>query len=256
MSADLLASLHLDAVLPALALLAPHDAELREAASGRVSFGVTLRTRGLASRRRLAFSPDGAITTATSAERGDLRLWFPGPGQLVRTMEKRASLVVPTGGWGGLGQLGRFSRAGARLDALLRNPSVSPPLFAFGSLAVGLAGAAVWLRLHPDGASRRAALGDGLVAFSCPALPAPLWIDLSALETGVGPAPRAPITELFFKNLDTLIAELEHRLDALAALGGGELRIRGHLLIAERLGLVLAEVGRLLNPPASSSRHE
>ena len=256
MSSALIASLHLDSVLPAMALLAPHDAELRAAAAGRGPFGVFMRVRGLASRRRLAFSADGLIASGVSPERGDLRLWFPAPGQFVRTVEKRASLVVPVGGWGRLGQAGRFSRAGARLDTLLRNPSADPTLFAFGSLAVGLAGAAVWLRLHPEGAARRAALGNGVVTFACPALPEPLWIDLGALTSGVGAAPRAPIAELVFRDRDTLIAELEHRLDALAALGGGELRVRGHLLIAERLGLVLAEVGRLLNPPASSPRHE
>jgi hypothetical protein len=257
----LTATLTLEAALPALALLAPHDAELRRAASGPRPFAVTLSVRGLASRRRLAFAPDGTVTTDDSTTPGapassrhpfprDLRLWFPTANQFLRATANRPALALPHGNLAALGQLSRFKAAGRRLEQLLRDPAVHPALFAYGNLAVGLAGACAWLRHHPDAPARRAALGDGLLTFACPALPAPLWIDLAALTSGTGPAPRPPVAELTFATLGTLLAELAHTLDALAALGGGELRIRGHLLIAERLSLVLNEVSRLLNPPS------
>jgi len=246
----LTAALNLEAALPALALLAPHDAELRRAASGPRPFAVTLAVRGLSSRSRLVFATDGTITTSASPAPGDLGLWFPTANQFLRATAHRPALALPHGKITSLTQLTRFTAAGQRLDKLLRDPRENPALFAFGNLAVGLAGACAWLRHHPDAPARRAALGDGVLTFACPALPAPLWLDLAALTTGTGPAPRAPIAELTFATLDTLLAELDHSLDALAALGGGELRIRGHLLIAERLSLVLNEVSRLLNPPA------
>lgn len=245
------ALLALEAALPALALLSPHDAELRRAAAGPRAFAVTLTVRGLTPIRRLAFAADGTVTTSGENTSGDLRLWFPCVRQFQRALDQRPALALPLGGWSSLGQLARFQTAGRRLDALLRDPSIAPSLFAFGNLAVGLAGACSWLRYHPDAPARRVALGDGLITFTCPALPAPLWIDLGALTSGTGPASRTPVAELFFSDLDTLLAELAHKLDSLAALGGGELRIRGHLLIAERLSLVLNEVSRLLNPPAS-----
>ncbi|MCX6936545.1 MAG: hypothetical protein NTU80_01400 [Verrucomicrobia bacterium] len=244
----LLAARHLEAVLPALALLAPHDAELRRAAAGSRTFAVALTVRGAAAPRRLAFAAEGGITTASAAQTGDLRLWFPTAGQFLRVVNQQPALLLPLGGWGSLGQVGRFAAAGRRLDRLLRDPRENPALFAYGNLAVGLAGVAVWLRLHPAGAERRARLGDGVATFACTALPAPLWLDLRTLTSGVGAAPRPPMVELTFADLPTLLAELEHRLDALAALGGGELRIRGHLPVAEGLGLVLNEVSRLLNP--------
>jgi hypothetical protein len=248
----LLAALHLEAVLPALALLAPHDAGLRCAAAGFRSFAVALSVRGAAAPRRLAFAADGGITTANAAQPGDLQLWFPSAGQFLRVINQQPALLLPLGGWSSLGQIGRFAAAGRRLDKLLRDPRESPALFAYGNLAVGLAAVAVWLRLHPDGAERRARLGEGVATFACPALPAPLWLDLRTLTSGIGPAPRPPVTEVTFADLPTLMAELEHRLDTLAALGGGELRIRGHLPVAERLGLVLHEVSRLLNPSPHS----
>lgn len=248
----LVAALHLSAALPALGLLAPHDADLRRAAAGNRNFAISLSARGVPASCRLAFAADGAVSAITNAPPrvGDLRLWFPSAGQFLRATSQKSAVALPLGGWTSLGQLGRFQAAGARLDILLRDASVAPALFAYGNLAVGLAGACAWLRHSPSAASHRTALGNGILTFACPALPAPLWIDLGALVSGVGPAPRAAIAELTFTDLHTLLAELDHSLDALAALGGGELRIRGHLLIAERLSLVLNEVSRLLNPPA------
>jgi hypothetical protein len=253
----LLAALHLEAVLPALALLAPHDAELRRSAAGARPFAVALAVRGVPGARRLAFAPAGDITTASAGQHGDLRLWFPAATQFLRVVNQQPALVLPLGGWSSLGQSGRFAAAGRRLDTLLRDPHENPALFAYGNLAVGLAGAATWLRLHPEGAARRARLGEGVITFACPALPAPLWLDLRTLTSGIGAAPRPPVTEVTFADLPTLMAELEHRLDALAALGGGELRIRGHLPVAESVGLVLNEVSRLLNPsPVQASDTE
>jgi hypothetical protein len=251
MSAALITLLHLEAVLPALAVLAPYDEELRRAAAGTGDFSVVLMTRGVPARCRLTFSAAGSITAAEASPSGALRLWFPSPGQFLRTMAQKPACVLPLGGWTALRYVSRFSAAGRRLDELLRDPKPSPALFAFGNLAVGLAGAAALLRYKPDARRQLAGFGEGVVTFACPALPAPLWIDTGTLQWGAGLAPRATLAELVFNDLETLLAELSHRLDALAALGGGELRIRGHLLLAERLGLVLTEVGHLLNPPVS-----
>jgi hypothetical protein len=86
------------------------------------------------------------------------------------------------------------------------------------------------------------------VVFACPAFPAPLWIDLATLAIGSG-EPAAPVTaRITFASLDTVIAELDHALDAPAALGLGTLRIEGHLPLAEALGLLMLQAGKLLKP--------
>lgn len=249
-AASLLATLHLEATLPALATLAQHDTRLREAAAGPRAFAITLLTPGCPRPRRLAFTADGIITTSAAAEPGDLRVWFPTDGQFLRATRHKPALALPLAGWSSLRQLSRFQTASHRLDALLRVPETDPVLFAYGSLVVALAAACAWLRHAPAAPGHRARLGEGIVTFSCPAIPSPLWIDLGHLASGCGPAPRSPVAEVSFHNLDTLLAELTRSLDSLAALGGGELRIRGHLLIVERLSLVLDEVSHLLNPPA------
>ena len=240
------AALYLEAVLPALAHLAPHDEALRRAASGPRAFAVSLAVRG-GSVRRLTFSPDGTIVTGTTPQPGDLRLWFPNAGQFLRTMENRPALALPVGGWGSLGQVRRFSAAGARLETLLNTRSDAHlRLHAWGNLLVGVAAACAWLRHHP--AQRAGLVGIGVLA--CPDFPAPIWFDAGALTWGLG-EPAEPVTvRITFARLSVVLAELNNQLDQPAALGLGDLVITGLQPLAEKLGLVMLKAGKLLKPAA------
>ncbi|MCS6243900.1 MAG: hypothetical protein H2172_08615 [Opitutus sp.] len=241
----LLATLHLHAALPALGMLAAHDETLRHAAGGSREFAVTLSVRGIPESLRIVFLANGTITTSTEAARpGDLRLWFPSAGQFLRTVAHRPALTLPLAGWSQLPQVRRFSAAGARLEALLTTCTETHlALHAWGSLLVGIRASITWLRLHP---ADHAHLSCGTVIFTCPALPATLWIDLATLTVGTG-EPATPVTaRITFANIATVLAELDHRLDAPAALGLGTLRIEGHLPLAENLGILMLKVGKLL----------
>lgn len=250
MTADALkATLYLEAVLPALTPLAFHDTGVRSAASGPRDFALSLSIHGLTARRRLVFTHDGIITTSSASEPGDLRLWFPSVGQFLRAMAARPALALPVGGWGALTQVRRFSAAGARLETVLNaRADAHLALHAWGSLVVGLAAAASWLRHHSDGPATRDRLGHGTAVFVCPAFPEPLWINLATLTTGTGDAAASATVRVEFADLATLLAELDHRLDAPAALGLGTLRITGYLPLAESLGLVMLKAGNLLKP--------
>ncbi len=245
---SLKAALYLEAVLPALAHLSPHDEELRHAASGPRAFAVSLTVRG-GSIRRLAFSADGTISTGTTPQPGDLRLWFPAAGQFLRTMENRPALALPVGGWGSLGQVRRFSAAGARLETLLNTRADAHlRLHAWGNVLVGVAAACAWLRHHPDGPALRARLAVGTGVLACPDFPAPIWFDTGALTWGLGEPPAPATVSIVFSNLSVVLAELDNRLDAPAALGLGDLTITGLQPLAEQLGLVMLKAGKLLKP--------
>ncbi|MFA6961121.1 MAG: hypothetical protein WC205_10245 [Opitutaceae bacterium] len=244
---DLKAALYLDAALPALAALAPLDATLRAAAAGPKDFAVYLSVRRLPTGRRLAFAADGTITTSATAQPGDLRLWFPSAGQFLRTTANQLALTLPISGWGQLTQVRRFSAAGARMETLLNTRADAYlALHAWGSLLVGLAAAASWLRLHPSGWHGLPA--RGIAVFVCPLFPAPLWLDLATLTHGTGEAPGPATVRVEFADLATLLAELDNQLDAPAALGLGKLRITGYLPLAENLGLVMLKAGNILKP--------
>jgi len=242
------AALYLEAVLPALGHLAPHDEALRHAASGPRAFAVSLAVRG-GPVRRLALSADGTIATGDTPRPGDLRLWFPTAGQFLRTMETRPALALPVGGWGSLGQVRRFSAAGARLETVLNTRADAHlPLHAWGNLLVGVAAACVWLRHHPS--ERTGLSGTGTLA--CPDFPAPIWFDAGALAWGVGDLPASPTVRITFARLSVVLAELDNQLDQPAALGLGDLVITGLQPLAEKLGLVMQQAGQLLKPAPGS----
>jgi hypothetical protein len=256
-TAYLLAALYLEAVLPVIAPLAGRDAVMA-ATLGGADFAVHFSAPS-ALRARISVQANGVIAVSGPAAQvcaGDIRLWFPTVGQAVRALDggNRFALALPLGGWARLACLRRFSAAGRRLEFLLNSrPAVGDPalaLHAWGNLAVGLAAANVWLRHHPEGPATRALLGSGIVVFSCPAFHTPLWIDLTTLTSGGGPPPATGtlMAEITFADLDTLLAELDERLDAPAALGLGSLRLAGYVPLAENLGILLARVGALLKP--------
>ena len=239
-STSFLAHLYLDAVLPALAELSAHDAPLRAAASGSRSFAVTLDVRHVGS-RHLAFTPEGLISTAPQPK--SLRLWFPTAGQFLCTVSNSPALTIPLAGWSQLPQVRRFSAAGARLETLLNTRADAYlALHAWGNLLVGIRATTTWLRHHP---ADRARFPFGTVVFACPAFPSPLHLDLATLTAGPG-EPASFTTRITFADLPTLLAELDHQLDAPAALGLGTLRIEGHLPLAENLGLLMLKAGELL----------
>jgi hypothetical protein len=253
--AALLAALYLEAVLPALPHLAAHDAALAAALAGPDLAVSLLAPAGL--RTRLALT--GGVASVTHLVRpADLRLWFPSAAHVVRAFDGqgRPALAVPVGGFLKLLRARRLLAAGARLETLL-NTRAAPhlALHAWGNLLVGLAAGASWLRRHPDGPAQHRRLGGGWATFNCPAFPAPLWFDAATLTWGVGPPPGPVRVAVSFADLATVLAELDQRLDAPAALGLGELRIEGYLPLAEQLGIVMLHAGKLLKPqPVPSAR--
>ncbi len=244
------AALYLEAVLPALPLLAAHDTALAAALSGP-DISVSLSAPGNL-RARLGVVRNQATVTRDPRP-GDVRLWFPTCGQVIRAFDGsgRTALGLPLGGFTRLHHARRLVAAGYRLETLLNTrDDAHLALHAWGNLIIGIHATITWLRRHPDGAALRANLGNGVAVFACPAFVAPLWIDLTTLSAGAGEPP-APVTvRVEFADLETVLAELDHQLDAPAALGLGTLRITGYLPLAEHLGLVMLKAGSLLKSAA------
>lgn len=243
------AALYLEAVLPALPLLAAHDAPLASALAGpdvSISFSAP---GGL--RARLGIARNKATVTRAPCS-GDVRLWFPTHDQLVRAFDGsgRVAFALPLGGFFQLARARRLVAAGRRLETLLntRDPA-HLALHAWGNLLVGIQAATTWLRHRPS--ARHGIPSRGVAVFACPAFPSALWLNLADLSTGVGETPEAVTVRVTFADLATVLAELDHQLDAPAALGLGTLRLTGYLPLAESLGLVMLKAGKLLKPAAS-----
>ena len=250
--ASLLAALYLEAVLPVLPHLAAHDAPLAAALTGADVAVTLLAPGGLGC--RLVVSAN--VATVTHAPRsGDIHLWFTTAHQVVRAFDGkgRPALALPLSGFHRLLRARRFVAAGARLETLLNTRADTHlALHAWGNLLVGIAAASVWLRRHPDGPALHSRIGSGIGTITCKDFPAPIWFDAAALTWGVGPPPGPTRVAITFGNLDVVLAELDQRLVAPAALGLGELRITGYLPLAEHLGVVMLAAGKLLKNSSES----
>jgi len=249
--AKLLAALYLEAVLPALQHLATHDASLSAALAGPDVAVTVLAPGGL--RCRLAVTA-GVTTVTTVPQKGDVRLWFPTAHQVVRSFDgqRRSALALPIGGFHRLLRARRFVVAGARLETLLNTRADAHlALHAWGNLLVGIAAASAWLRRHPVGRELHSRIGSGIGTLTCKDFPAPIWFDAAALTWGVGMPPGPVRVAITFGSLDVVLAELDQRLVAPAALGLGDLRITGYLPLAEHLGIVMLAAGKLLKPSPS-----
>lgn len=244
-STSFLAALYLEAVLPVVPDLAAHDSLLAASLAGP-DVAVTLKTSGDL-RARLAITGN-QVRYSTDPQSGDLRLWFPTPAQLVRAFDGRGrpAFALPTGGFHRLLRARRLVAAGDRLNTLLNNRTNAPlALHAWGNLLVGIHAVTTWLRHHP---ADRARFPSGVLVLSCPAFPDTLHLDLATLTVGTG-EPAAPATaRITFADLATVLAELDHQLDAPAALGLGTLRVEGHVPFAENLSLLMLKAGNLLKP--------
>lgn len=254
--AKLQAALHLHAVLPALAVLAPRDPELAAILSGRRT-AVTLRVPGLEP-TGIEFGA-GRLTVGHAQIPDSLVLQFPSIGQFARACAKRPALAVPVAGITQLGEARRMlDRAGARLEKVLtdRDAARRDPDFArlhvVAALSVAIAGAAVWIRRHADGPGVRDRFEGRLVSFTTTDPEFSVWLDLAPKipAWGVGAPPRQADAAVWFADLPTALGELTHSGDSLASLGLGTLRIAGLLPLAERIGLVMQDVDRILLPAA------
>lgn len=250
------AALHLHAVLPALAVLAPRDPGFAGILTG-ADTAVTLRVPGIEPTR--VQRAGGKLTVTHRASPGGLLLHFPTAGQFVRTMERRPALALPLAGITELPAAKELlERAGARLETVLTDRAAvrRDPAFARlhvpVALTVAVAGGAVWLRRHPDGSALRDRFEGRLVHFTAADPEFSIWLDLAPKipAWGLGAPPRAADAEIRFADLPTAVGELLHENDSLAALGHGHLRIRGHLPLAEQIGLVMQKVDRILQPAA------
>ena len=247
------AALYLEAVLPALPALAAHDEALAAALAGpdvAVSLFAPSKLRA-----RVAVTSNRASVTH-EPQRADLRLWFPSTGQLIHAFDGsgRPAFALPFAGLIHLPRARRLVIAGKRLETLLNTRAPGHlALHAWGNLLVGIHAATTLLRRRPSAWHGLPARGS--IAFACPAFPTPLWIDLSTLTVGTS-EPSAPVAaRVTFADLSTVFAELDHALDAPAALGLGTLRVEGHLPLAEALGQLMLQAGRLLKPSSQLSAH-
>jgi hypothetical protein len=252
---SILARLHLHAVLPALADLTENSAAAREAAKGwdfalRLQLAGGLGTTIVPHGTRLEVYPHGG-------PKPRLTLHFLSALQLNRTF-----LGAPTWPPLPMGQVWRLGglRPFTALTKLL-NDALQPDAAALEDPA--------FLRMHlrllfkvllgalpviagsdPAAAHTLAATPPGLAEILMPALDLSGWArwDGKRMTAGAGPAPDAPDARIRFRDEAAATAALRSQLDNAAAVGLGQIEVRGLVPLADGLGVVMDRVEAYLKP--------
>lgn len=257
----LLARLHLQAVLPALEDLVAVSPAARRLAEG---WKVSLRLR--------VSGPDGPAATIVSPGDGSLRVYphggvpagmtllFLSAGQLNRTFLNAAALPpLPLGAPWLLGKLPRFTRLAALLNTALQPAAGTLEDAACRDVHLRLLFRVLIGAIPPIGMGDPAAAHSlshtpaGLAEIRSPARGLRGWVQWTGrtLTSGMETPPGAPDVAITFCDLATVDAALLGTLDNGAAVGLGQIEVRGLVPLADGLSVVMDKVDGYLKPPAA-----
>jgi len=247
--------LYLEAVLPTLAALVRFDPAARDLVSAH-RFGIRFCVPGLPS--KVAIFDGEHSGTENRKEVPTLSLWLPSAGQCVRLFSKTGfALPIPVGGFPVATNLGRFQQLTERMEAVLtpNESDLTDPDFlrihVFLSLHLAVHALVPMLEEEPVGREVWTGLPEGVAefAFARDQFPA-MWLDARGNRpvAGWGPSPEPPRVSLEFKNEEAARLAMASRLDSLAALGRGDLVLRGFVPMADALDLVMQQIQAYLLP--------
>ena len=261
---NLLARLHLHAVLPALEDLVKLSPEARALAEGW-NFSLRLRLGGRDGAVASLVSPgDGSLTVHPHADvPARLTLRFLSAVQLNRTfLNRRALPPVPTAGFWNVARVGPFTKLAKLLDAALQPApgALGDPAFrerhvrllfrvllgAIPVLADGDPVARHTLSHTPGGTAEIRAPSLGLVGWA-------RWSQ-GRMTGGPGTAPGGPPDVVItFTDRETADAALLGSLDPNAAVGLGKVDVRGLVPLADGLSVAMDRVEYYLKPAGTVS---
>jgi hypothetical protein len=216
---------------------------------------VRLRTRSGLSTRIDFLDGEAQVDSQISGQRA-IELLFFTDRQLNKTFSGTGfSLPIPVGGFARLSRLRIFSKLIARLQRVLmtspRRPLDQKLLDMHADLLMGeLIPSAIAQLVSFDAPCRRwlAPYSDKLVQFEVVGVGAS-WIRFR--EDGAvyasGEPGELPDVIIAFRDRDVAVAAIHGDLDTLAALGNGQMTVRGLIPLADALDRVLDRLGLLLN---------
>ena len=258
---NLLARLHLHAVLPAMEDLADLVPAARELAA---NWPFSLRLQLAGGPAATLVSPgDGTLAVHRHGDvPAKLVLRFFSAAQLNRTfLNQKALPPLPTGGFWRVAKVGPFTKLARELDLALQPApgALDDPAFLerHVRLLFKVLVGAIPVLAEGDPVSRHT-LGhtpDGTAQISLPALDLTAWARWrqGRMTSGMGAAPggRPPDVAITFTDRATGDAALLGRLDPNAAVGLGKVDVRGLVPLADGLSLVMDRVEVFLKPPGA-----
>lgn len=253
--------LYLRAVFPRIVDLCHYDGKTRDRVASVGSFRIRIIVRnGLTQAIRVDTVAPSSLSKSDSTE---VTLALANAGQLNALFSgKGFSLPIPIKGIFRLRALSAFKAISKRLESiLLFEDSVAddprgPELFARISLYTVIA-AATELALHePFSREQAIHFPSGLVTIEVAETDICVWFEktIDSVSFGIGEPPRAPDAKLEIGSLQIANTLLADRLDSIAAIGRGDLRISGLIPLIDGLGGLMERVSLYLRGTTDFSR--
>ena len=248
---EILARLHLHAVLPRLGDLVGLDREAR-AIAGDWSAKIQLSVfRGPAA--HLAFDHGRVTHHRTGALPPSLGLSFHSCAALNTMFQGGKAVPIPWFGVWRIGLIKGFTALSARLDHLLKDPDLhrdDPVLF---PLVVRLMahtafdGVSVLAEHDPHCAPMAGRIADGVAVMRIrdTDIAVSMTVRGGRFMPSMGEASN-PNVILEFKDLDTAYELFQGRLEAMAALGSGDVKITGLIPMFDEMSAMMDVLGRYL----------
>jgi hypothetical protein len=248
------AHLYLHAVLPALEELLRSSPEARALLQGQdwsVRFGIPGKTG-----RSLYFKNEAAASSVASASDTSLELIFFSCAHVVALFENKFwGVPLPLWGFWHLGKMKTFQKLAGLLQKSLSPPSADADAAALRlhvrlTLGLALHALPVLARFETETRRELAKGPEGLVTFRLDGDDFSGWAHwkAGAPSAGIGPAPRQADVEISFRNIEIAAAALSNRIDSLAAVGSGDIRVEGFVPLADAVNRALERIPLYLSP--------
>lgn len=253
-----LSRLYLGAVLPCLTDLAAQDPTAQQILGATRA---TIVLRILAGASATVHLRQGRVDCENGSARGASVILLFASNAHLNAFFSGKKWAVPLPVWGGwrIGLLARFSKLAERLEAVLNGAPLVLKSASGRRLHTRLSLIAAGLGLHAlacgDHASRQAlrSVPIGLAAFSIDGQEnATVWFNHDAADnaSGWGTPPRRPDVCIEFADIDVAYAAMRDELDAMAAVGSGQITVQGLVPLADGLNFVMERLRIYLPPPA------
>jgi hypothetical protein len=250
-----LSRLYLSAVLPCLTDLAEQDPAAREIL-GTTQASIALRILGGPAATVRLRSGEVAWENGSGGAPSVILLFFN--DRHLNAFFSGKKWAVPLAAWGGwrVGVLSRFAKLAKRLEAVLDGDArvlgtaAGRRLYARLSLIAGGLGLKPLAQGDEPARNILRSLPPGLAAFSIEGEEnATVWFDHGFADAaGWGEPPRRPEVRIRFADITVAYAAMRDEIDALAAVGAGQIKIDGLIPLADGLGAVMERLRVYLQP--------
>jgi len=253
--------LFLHAVFPALDAVIKASPKAQQIMRDNGDFSLCFRTRSGISASYF-FSEEGCEYLQSGGSSAGIELLFLTDGQAAATFFEQTALPpVPLKGFTGLQHMKTFTALTDEMRDWLK-PSADNlakesfrQIYVSMALKLALRGVAQLGRFERKSIEAVASGPQGVAAFQLGEGGEPHWISLSTdeIRVGSGEPDTAPDVRVIFRDSVVAANALQDKVDSMAAVGQGQIEVRGLVPLADHLNYLMERVQPYIDPPEDAA---